>query len=305
MTVTFCLLLILINGFLACGQTINKNNIVPKKIDYNLSLPDRVYSLPATLYEISGITTVDATTIACVQDEHGIVFLHDLENNKTIRNIVFSGEGDYEDIARVDNTLYVLRSDEMIAEITNFRSEKFKRVAFSVGIPGKDAEGLCYDIKHHRLLITPKQISEDHPENKGKRFIYGFDLISKKMVKGPVLKLDIQTIESFAIQNNIKIPMKGKKDEKERPDIKLQISALGIHPITNRLFVLSGPEQILFVFDMTGKIEYLERLNKDLFPQPEGITFMKNGDMLISNEGRGKLATLVRFNYKPKSAPEP
>jgi len=96
-----------------------------------------------------------------------------------------------------------------------------------------------------------------------------------------------------------------KKQIKEKPDIKLQISALGIHPITNRLFVLSGPEQILFVFDMTGKIEYLERLNKELFPQPEGITFLKNGDMLVSNEGRGNLATMVRFNYKPGKTPEP
>ena len=48
---------------------------------------------------------------------------------------------------------------------------------------------------------------------------------------------------------------------------------------------------------MNGNIEYLERLDKDLFTQPEGITFMKNGDMFISNEGGKAEATLIRFNY--------
>ena len=54
---------------------------------------------------------------------------------------------------------------------------------------------------------------------------------------------------------------------------------------------------MLFVFDMNGTIEYMEKLNPDIFNQPEGITFLKNGDMLISNEGQNKNPTLLRFNY--------
>jgi uncharacterized protein YjiK len=97
--------------------------------------------------------------------------------------------------------------------------------------------------------------------------------------------------------------MKGKKDKKkEEPDIKLQVSAIGIHPVTGRLYVLSGPERLLFVFDMKGNIVFMERLSGDLFKQPEGITFMKNGDMFISNEGKEKAPTLVRFNYKSTGA---
>ena len=98
------------------------------------------------------------------------------------------------------------------------------------------------------------------------------------------------TYDSYAV--------KGKKGEKEKPDIKFRISALGIQPITNRLFAISGMEHMLFVFDMNGKIEYLGKLDHKLFTQPEGITFMKNGDMLISNEGRNDFATILRFNFK-------
>jgi len=279
-------------------QQDNKSGNGTKKIEYNFSAPDKVYSLPATLYEISGITEIDASTIACVQDENGIVFIHDINKNETVRTIVFGSKGDYEDISRVDNTLYVLRSDEVLTEIGNFKDENYARVAYPVSIPGKDCEGLCYDKKNNRLLIVPKEISDDHPENKGKRFIYAFDLKSKTLIKGPVFRFDIKAIERFAIENNIKVPMKGKKGEKEKPDIKFRISALGIQPITNRLFAISGMEHMLFVFDTNGKIEYLWKLDHKLFTQPEGITFMKNGDMLISNEGRNDFATILRFNFK-------
>jgi uncharacterized protein YjiK len=268
-----------------------------RRIEYDLSAPDKIYKLPPALYEISGMTETDASTIACIQDEHGIFFFYDINKNQIVRQIVFGSEGDYEDIVRVDKTLYVMRSDELLIEIKDFNSDNFKSAAYSTGIPGRNTEGLCYDLKNNRLLIVPKEIPDDNPENKGKRFIYGFDLGSKKLIKGAVLKLDIKVIEKFALENNIKVPVKSKKGEKKEPDIKLKISAIGIHPISGRLYVLSGPERLLLVFDMNGNIEYLERLDKDLFPQPEGITFMKNGDMFISNEGRNTEATLIRFNY--------
>jgi hypothetical protein len=44
----------------------------------------------------------------------------------------------------------------------------------------------------------------------------------------------------------------------------------------------------------------MEKLNPELFNQPEGIAFLNNGDMLISNEGGPGNATLLRFNYKLK-----
>lgn len=293
------------NMFPFSCQTVGQSSNKTKGIEYDLSAPDKVYSLPATLYEVSGIAEIDASTIACVQDENGIVFIHDFVKNETVRHIVFGSAGDYEDIARVGNTLYILRSDEALVEISNFNDKNFIRKSYLVNIPGKDCEGLCYDKKNNRLLFAPKEISDNNPENKGKRFIYGIDLKTKALIKGPVLRFDIREIEKFAVENKIKVPMKGKKGENEEPDIKLRISALGIHPVTNRIFVISGPERMLYVFDMNGKIQYLRKLDNKQFPQPEGITFLKNGDMLISNEGTKDLATIVRFNYKPKTGSQP
>ena len=274
-------------------------------IGYDLSAPDRVYFLPQDLLEISGITEVDAALIACIQDEHETVFFYDLNKNEIVRQFNIGDNGDYEDIARVGRVLYILRSDGVISEVTDYASGKIKRTVHETNIPWKDNEGFCYDQLNNRLLIAPKETPGKDSGNKKLRFIYGFSLNSDILIKDPVFKFDIDVIESFALAHNIKVPMKGKKNEGKKPDIELQISAIGIHPITGRLFALSGAERLLFVFDMNGNIEYIQKLNSDLFRQPEGITFMNNGDMFISNEGKKKPATLIRFNYKPAADEKP
>jgi len=289
--------LILADIFFLNTQAFSQGGNTLRKTEYDLSAPDRVYILPPALYEISGLTETDASTLACIQDEHGIVFFYDFSKNQIVRQINFGWEGDYEDIARVDNRLYVMRSDEFLIEIKDFSSGNFKTASYSTPIPGRNTEGLCYDRRNKRLLIVPKEISDDNPANRDRRFIYGFDLDSGKMIKGPVLSLDIPMIEEFAVANNIKVPVSGKKGEKKTPDIKLRISAITVHPISGRLYVLSGAERLLLVFDLKGNIEYIERLDKELFVQPEGITFTGNGDLFISNEGRHKEATIIRFNY--------
>lgn len=268
------------------------------KTAYNLAAPDKVYYLPPSLHEISGITAIDATSVACIQDEHGIVFIFDLNKNSVTKQIAFGYDGDYEGVARVNKALYILRSDEVLIEIVDFTSTNSPRNVYETGIPGKDAEGLCYDPKNNRLLIAPKEISSDNPSAPNTRHIYGFNLASKALIKGTVMGFDIRKIEEYAVSNNVKAPMKGRKGEEKVPDIKLKISAIGIHPLTYKLYAISGPERLLFVFDMKGNLESLERLDKDLFAQPEGITFMENGDMLISNEGAKGIPTIVRFNYR-------
>jgi hypothetical protein len=202
-------------------------------------------------------------------------------------------------MARVNKTIYVLRSDGILTEIAGFDSDKFKRTTYPTNIPWKDNEGLCFDQKNNRLLIAPKEIPGKDSGYKDFRLIYAFNLSTKRPVSDPVLRLDLNAINKFALDNKIKVPMKDKKGgNEEEPDIKLQISAIGIHPVTGSLFILSGPERLIFVFDIKGRILFLERLSSDLFRQPEGITFMKNGDMFISNEGKGRAPSLVRFNFR-------
>ena len=268
---------------------------------YNLNKPERSIILPDTLREISGLTMVDANTFACVQDENGIVFLYDMNQENLVRQFRFGVDGDYEGIARVDKAIYILRSDGTLFGISNFNSPDFKLSTYPTGIPAQNNEGLCYDANNHRLLIACKGKISKGPAYKDKRMIYAFDLKTKKMSPDPLFVFDLQTIKQFAIKYVDNLPSKTKKKGNlKEPMIKFMTSSIAIHPINKKLYLLSAADHLFFVFNMNGELEYLERLNPQTFNKAEGIAFLDNGDMLITNEGQRNKPTLLRFKYEAK-----
>ncbi len=276
--------------------------VKPQKIaGYNLRSPDAITTMPYILHEVSGITCIDTSTLACIQDENGILFFYNIIRKEITRQVAFYANGDYEGIAMAGDTIYVLRSDGVIYEIKDFISDDFTVTQFKTEIPSKDNEGLCYDGESDRLLIACKDNTGKGDLSKDNRYIFGFDLISKSLKTDPVFTFDIDGLKEFAKTNNIDLPLKSsKKGLAVEPDLKFRASGIAIHPITGRLFLLSAEDHLLFIFDTSGSVQQMISLNRVMFNQPEGITFLENGDMFISNEGAGKgPATLLRFNYNP------
>ena len=289
--------------FICIAQLFSCNMSVPVEINktgYDFSKPDQKLILPDQLHEVSGITYIDSATAACIQDENGILFMYDISLGKIKKEYTFHIDGDYEGIARVQNTVYVLQSDGTLFEISDYTSNQSQIVEHTTGIPANNNEGLCYDTHNHRLLIACKGKIGKGKEFKDKRVIYGFDLATKKLSDEPIFDFDLQTIKEFASLHKLDIPERSKKKGKvTEPIIKFRTSAIAIHPNTNQLFLLSAADHLLFVFDMSGKIIHIETLNKELFNKAEGIVFFENGDLFITNEGQDKKPTLLRFNFKP------
>ena len=69
------------------------------------------HDVPGILREISAIVYLDENRFACVQDELGTIFIYNTETQKIEKEIEFAGPGDYEGLAIVNETAYVLRSD--------------------------------------------------------------------------------------------------------------------------------------------------------------------------------------------------
>lgn len=264
---------------------------------YNLRQPAFNYILPDTLHEVSGITAIDHNTLACVQDENGILFIYDIAKNSVKQQIPFHVNGDYEGIARVDNDMYVLRSDGMLFQLKNYSSPTAHVESFVTGVPADNNEGLCYDADNNRLLIGCKSKIGKGKEFKDKRVVYAFDLKTKRLGDTALYEFDVNTMKEFAKANHILFPTREKKD-KEEPIIKFRTSAIAIHPITKQLYVLSASDHSLFVFNKDGSLAQMTLLDSYTFNKSEGIAFLDNGDMLITNEGQDKKPTLLRFDYK-------
>lgn len=282
---------------LTCSSTKKQ---VDNSIGYNLSTPDKLSVLPDTLREVSGLTTIDSTTFACIQDENGIIFIYDTKKDKIARQYKFGLDGDYEGITKVGDTIYVLRSDGMLFEVADYRSNSFKVRSFNTGIPSGNNEGLCYDLDNNRLLIACKEKIGKGPQFKDKRAIYGFNLQTKKLTSVPVFDFDVQKAKEFALKNKISLPAKTRKNKGQtvtEPFIKFRPSAICIHPQTKDLFLLSASDHLLFIFNKVGDIKHIKQLNPTVFNKAEGVTFHNNGDMLITNEGQDKKPTVLFFRY--------
>lgn len=268
---------------------------------YNFKDPEASVILPEILHEISGLTFVDSNTVACIQDENGILFLYDFVNFEIKEQFTFGPDGDYEGIARVADTIYVLRSDGMLFEIRDYGSKEPKSDSISTGIKAKNNEGLCYDEANQRLLIASKGKIGKGREYKNLRAVYNFELQTKTLATTLLYQIDLPAVKQYAIEKNVSLAAISTKKKKkdEGPNIKFNTSAISIHPVTKQLFMLSADDKLLFILSPEGHMDHIESLDPKLFIKAEGITFLENGDLLISNEGEDKKPTLLQFDYNP------
>ena len=229
------------------------------------------WEMPKQLLEISGLSFIGDNRFACVQDERGTIFIYNTASSSVEKEIPFAGVGDYEGLAVVGETVWVLRADGKLFEVNNINAAKPAVKEYGTHLTIKqDSEGLCYDKKNNRLLITIKGAELETQDYKG---IYAFDLSSKKMDQQPVFKIDLLN-EAFETNGS------GKKKKGS-----INPSGIAIHSLNGDMYITDGRNSKLLITDGAGTIKKLYQLNTSEFAQPEGITFNAAGDLFISNEG--------------------
>ena len=229
------------------------------------------WEMPKVLTEISGLSYINEQRFACVQDELGTIFIYNTATSSVEKEIPFAGAGDYEGLAAVGETIWVLRADGKLFEVTNINQGKPAVTEHDTHLTIKqDSEGLCYDKKNNRLLIAIKGSELDSDDYKG---IYAFDLAAKKMGQQPAFKIDL--LDNIFQQNG--------SNKKKKATINP--SGITVHPVNGDMYITDGRNPQLLVIDASGKIKSLHQLDNNDFAQPEGISFNAAGDLFISNEG--------------------
>jgi len=287
--------------WLMCGHSssgaLPPSSQTASSLPYDLASPDERFVLPAALAEVSGLTDLSPTQVACVQDEEGTVYVYDLKRLDVVRKIPFAAAGDFEGLTAVEHGFFALRSDGVLFEITESSGSVTVR-EHALSLPTRDNEGLAYDSKHRRLLISPKSRLAKGKAAKFDRAIYAFDLASRTLSPDPVFDWSARDVMDFAKARGLTLPMKPRKKGDMRVALRLLPSSLAVHPVTDEIYILSAIDGILISLGRDGVVTGYAMLDRGLFPQPEGVTFMGSGDMLISNEGAGGVPTLLTFRWK-------
>ena len=238
------------------------------------------WNMPKELTEISGLSYKDEKHFACVQDELGKIFIYNTASSSVEKEISFGAAGDYEGLAVVDKTIWVLRADGKLFEVSNLDATKSTVKEYSTPLTIKqDPEGLCYDKKNHRLLIAIKGAEPGAEDYKG---IYAFDLASKTMAKQPAFKIDL--LDKVFGNNG-----SGKKKKGS-----INPSGIVIHPVNGDMYIIDGRNSQLLITDASGKIKNLYQLSAKDFSQPEGIAFNSAGDLFIANEGTNQPGNILQ-----------
>jgi uncharacterized protein YjiK len=258
-------------------------------LPYDLNQPTFVHALSKELEEVSGLSDFDESHVACVQDEKGIIYILDLATGAISNQFEFESDDDFEGVAFVNPSFYVLRSDGRITYIPDYRQPKEHR-NIKEKIPTKDNEGLCYDVANNRLLIAAKsKPNKDSKLDKEDRLFYQFDLNAMWFDAEPLFKLSVNEVTAAAKAAGIKVPVDGSTKQ-----IDFRPSSIAIHPETKQIYILSAADFLLVVCNPKGELMSVEQLNPKRFPKAESITFMSNSTMVIANEGvRGKATMLV------------
>ncbi|MBC3538543.1 SdiA-regulated domain-containing protein [Rufibacter sediminis] len=239
------------------------------------------WEVPAILREVSGIAFLGDGRFACVQDEAGVIFVYNTKTNQIEKQVTFGAAGDYEGIALVGSTAYVVRSDGHLFEVGNWQTAAPAIKEYSTPLTeAHNVECLTYDAKQNRLLLAIKGEEPGSPEFKG---VYAFDLSAKTLSAQPIFKLNLK---------DPKLPQGTAKSLSKT----WQPSEIALHPVTGDIYLTEASNPQLFILNANGSIKERLKLSDADFYKPEGIAFSPSGELFISNEGKKDPANILLVN---------
>jgi len=242
--------------------------------------------LNKSLKEVSGLALLNDKEILAHNDEEGIVYTLKITNLDLTGKLKIGDEKvqkDFEGIAVVKDSVYMVTSNGVIFKfnyLTKTETADFNMFKTSLKIEN-DVEGLCYDKTTNSLLLACK--NEPGMGNANSRTIYSFNLKKMSLERSPRFVISLKELmQKFGFKN-------------------FAPSGIEKNPLNGNFFVLSSNPPSVIELNPQGKILAATRLNPKVNPQPEGITFLKDGTMLISDEGQKHSGTISVIKLKSKT----
>ena len=239
---------------------------------YRLDAPDAVIELPSELKEISGLTMLPSGNLGAIQDERGTIYEIDPATGAIVDRLSFRGSGDFEGLELAGDAVWTLRSDGDLYPVYRDSTGAPTSRKVETGLKSRnDTEGLAFD-GQRRLLIACKEWPGSGLGDV--RAIWSFDIETETMSPVPVALLDRRQVDGR---------------------LTFKPSALAVHPVSRRVYVLSSVRTAVAVLSPDGALLAVHDFPPALVPQPEGLAFSADGTMYVSSEGTTGPGLLLRY----------
>ena len=253
--------------------------------EYNFKIENiTIIKLPESLKEISGLALLSGNDLLTHNDEEGIIYKFNISSGKVTGQLKIGDniENDFEGIALVKDSAYLVTSNGIIYKFfIPFKDEKVDFVRFKTFLDSNnDIEGICYDVHSNALLLACK--NDPGTGYKNVRAVYTFDLKKMSLERTPRFLIPLNEL-----QENFKIG-------------DFAPSGIEINPINNNFFIISANPEAIIEMSPDGEILNALKLSNKTHKQTEGITFLKDGSMVISDEGQKKSAQISIIKLKER-----
>jgi hypothetical protein len=237
---------------------------------YLRQTPAKQFYLPEGLTEISGLAVASNNTVYAHDDNYAIVYEVDLSSAKTLKAFALGNptvKADFEDIAVRGGYVYLLTSDGRLFEAPV--GENRKRVLYNAYDTGVgvhcEADGLANGPAEGDFLILCKKTHE--VGFKDRLVIYSWNLHARTPVATPWLNVSLDGLVEKLDQGNF------------------HPSAFVWRRDRGTLIIVSAKGHSAIEIDQQGRLVDRFKLDKEQHPQPEGLTLMPDGRLVLSDEG--------------------
>lgn len=253
--------------------------------EYDLTKSSNRFELQKELKEISDLAITENDRIFALNDERGIIYELDKSNGRIIKFFYFgtsSLKGDFEGLTYVDETFYAVTANGLLFSFEEGTNKSVvQAIKYKTGLTSdNDIEGLCFDSITNTLLIACK----NYPGIglKQSRAIYSFDIEEKKISAEPTFVINLLELKKrFKVHD-------------------FSPSAIEFQQQSDSFFILSSDEKSIIQMSRSGEIIDFGNLVSINHRQPEGLSFLSDGTMIISDEASNKIAT-INFFQKMKN----
>ena len=239
------------------------------------------WALPHRLREISGLALSSDERLFAVTDEEAVVYELDFQNGGIVKAFALGRptlRGDFEGIAILDNTFWLMTSD---GELYATRE-------------GSDGERVNYQ-RHDTDL-------GDQCEFEGLAAIpvrNSLALICKQARKQKGLRIFEWTVAGAELQKAAEIDLREKAMEKAIGRDRVNPSGLAYAEAADNWLVVAAKQNAIFELSRDGEeIDVIMRLDPGRHRQAEGIAVTSDGRLLVADEGGNGRARLAVYQIE-------
>jgi uncharacterized protein YjiK len=237
--------------------------------------------LPPWLREISDLTVTADGRLLAVGDERGVVAELDPRRGTIVKTFSLGSppiRDDFEGLAVADGRIFLLTSTGRLYETREGADGTVvPYTTHDTGLRARcELEGLAYEPSDRSLVLACKQ---------------SFDQGLRDAVT--LWRWPIAGREHGAARR-VSVPMaavtRGMHAQSFNP------SAVAREPRSGHYVLIAGRQRILAELTPDGRVVAIRELDHRLHPQPEGIAFLGDSAVIISDEGGSGHATLTRYS---------